>query len=38
MPAAIRVCKKMNDFLGMVENKGVPGAWADYMFSEAQRS
>ena len=30
-------CKKMGDFLAMVENKGVPGAWADYMFSEAQR-
>jgi hypothetical protein len=30
-------CKKMGDFLFMVENKGVPGAWADYMFSEAQR-
>ena len=30
-------CKKMNDFLAMVEVKGVPGAWADYMFSEAQR-
>jgi hypothetical protein len=30
-------CKKMNDFLAMVELKGVPGAWADYMFLEAQR-
>ena len=30
-------CKKMSDFLAMVEVKGVPGAWADYMFSEAQR-
>jgi hypothetical protein len=30
-------CKKMNDFLALVEVKGVPGAWADYMFSEAQR-
>jgi len=30
-------CKKMSDFLSMVEVKGVPGAWADYMFSEAQR-
>jgi hypothetical protein len=30
-------CKKMSDFLAMVELKGVPGAWADYMFSEAQR-
>jgi hypothetical protein len=30
-------CKKMSDFLDMVEKKGVPGAWADYMFSEAQR-
>jgi hypothetical protein len=30
-------CKKMGDFLSMVEVKGVPGAWADYMFSEAQR-
>jgi hypothetical protein len=30
-------CKKMNDFLGLVEVKGVPGAWAEYMFSESQR-
>jgi hypothetical protein len=30
-------CKKMNDFLAMVEVKGVPGTWADYMFLEAQR-
>ena len=30
-------CKKMGDFLDMVEKKGVPGSWATYMNSEALR-
>jgi hypothetical protein len=30
-------CKKMSDFIEMVETKGVPGSWAAYMTDEALR-